>query len=147
MESKLDSILNDPEKMKAAFEMASKIMGQNGTSAPPPEVDSSALADTLQKMRQSGALDNILSGLSGNNAAQNSENVTEEQPKRSNFADMLPDLLQMLGGSASVNSDRANLLKAIKPYVNESRSGNIDRAMNMAGMAKSAKSAIRGLRR
>ena len=42
MESKLDSILNDPEKMKAAFEMASKIMGQNGASAPPPEVDSSA---------------------------------------------------------------------------------------------------------
>ena len=147
MESKLDSILNDPEKMKAAFEMASKIMGQNGASSPPPEVDSSALADTLQKMRQSGALDNILSGLSGNNTAQNTENVTEEQPKRSNFADMLPDLLQMLGGSASVNSDRANLLKAIKPYVNESRSGNIDRAMNMAGMAKSAKSAIRGLRR
>ena len=147
MESKLDSILNDPEKMKAAFEMASKIMGQNGAAAPPPEVDSSALADTLQKMRQSGALDNILSGLSGNNTAQNTENVTEEQPKRSNFADMLPDLLQMLGGSASVNSDRANLLKAIKPYVNESRSGNIDRAMNMAGMAKSAKSAIRGLRR
>ena len=147
MESKLDSILNDPEKMKAAFEMASKIMGQNGASAPPPEVDSSALADTLQKMRQSGALDNILSGLSGNNTAQNAENVTEEQPKRSNFADMLPDLLQMLGGSASVNSDRANLLKAIKPYVNESRSGNIDRAVNMAGMAKSAKSAIRGLRR
>lgn len=147
MESKLDSILNDPEKMKAAFEMASKIMGQNGAPAPPPEVDSNALADTLQKMRQSGALDNILSGLSGNNTAQNSENVTEEQPKRSNFADMLPDLLQMLGGSASVNSDRANLLKAIKPYVNESRSGNIDRAMNMAGMAKSAKSAIRGLRR
>ena len=147
MESKLDSILNDPEKMKAAFEMASKIMGQNSASAPPPEVDSSALADTLQKMRQSGALDNILSGLSGNNTAQNSENVTEEQPKRSNFADMLPDLLQMLGGSASVNSDRANLLKAIKPYVNESRSGNIDRAVNMAGMAKSAKSALRGLRR
>ena len=147
MESKLDSILNDPEKMKAAFEMASKIMGQNGASTPPPEVDSNALADTLQKMRQSGALDNILSGLSGNNTAQNSENVTEEQPKRSNFADMLPDLLQMLGGSASVNSDRANLLKAIKPYVNESRSGNIDRAMNMAGMAKSAKNAIRGLRR
>ena len=147
MESKLDSILNDPEKMKAAFEMASKIMGQNGASAPPPEVDSSALADTLQKMRQNGALDNILSGLSGNNAAQNAENVTEEQPKRSNFADMLPDLLQMLGGSASVNSDRANLLKAIKPYVNESRSGNIDRAVNMAGMAKSAKNAIRGLRR
>ena len=147
MESKLDSILNDPEKMKAAFEMASKIMGQYGASAPPPEVDSSALADTLQKMRQSGALDNILSGLSGNNTAQNTENVTEEQPKRSNFADMLPDLLQMLGGSASVNSDRANLLKAIKPYVNESRSGSIDRAVNMAGMAKSAKSALRGLRR
>ena len=147
MESKLDSILNDPEKMKAAFEMASKIMGQNGASTPPPEVDPNALADTLQKMRQSGALDNILSGLSGNNTAQNSENVTEEQPKRSNFADMLPDLLQMLGGSASVNSDRANLLKAIKPYVNESRSGNIDRAVNMAGMAKSAKSALRGLRR
>ena len=147
MESKLDSILNDPEKMKAAFEMASKIMGQNGASAPPPEVDSSALADTLQKMRKSGALDNILSGLSGNNTAQNAENATEEQPKRSNFADMLPDLLQMLGGSASVNSDRANLLKAIKPYVNESRSGNIDRAVNMAGMAKSAKGAIRGLRR
>ena len=98
-------------------------------------------------MRQNGALDNILSVLSGNNTAQNSENVTEEQPKRSNFADMLPDLLQMLGGSASVNSDRANLLKAIKPYVNESRSGNIDRAVNMAGMAKSAKSALRGLRR
>lgn len=147
MENKLDSVLNDPEKMKAAFEMASKIMAQNGASAPPPEIDSNALADTLQKMRNSGALDNILSGLVSSNKAQTEENPPQSEERRSGFADMLPNILQMMGGSASVNSDRANLLKAIKPYVNESRSGSIDRAVNVAGMAKSAKSAIRGLRR
>jgi len=147
MENKLDSVLNDPEKMKAAFEMASKIMAQNGASAPPPEIDSNALADTLQKMKQSGALDNILSGLSASNTAQTAENQPQSPEKRSGFADMLPNILQMMGGSASVDNDRANLLKAIKPYVNENRSGSIDRAVNMAGMAKSAKNAIRGLRR
>ena len=146
MENKLDSILNDPEKMKAAFEMASKIVGQNGASSPPPDIDSNALADTLQKMKSSGALDNILSSLSGKQT-EKAEAVVNEPEKKSSFADMLPGILQMMGGSANVNSDRANLLKAIKPYVNEGRSGNIDRAVNMAGMAKSAKNAIKGLRR
>ncbi|MBR5265463.1 MAG: hypothetical protein IKV63_02495 [Clostridia bacterium] len=146
MENKLDSILNDPEKMKAAFEMASKIVGQNGASSPPPNIDSNALADTLQKMKSSGALDNILSSLSGKQG-EKAESVSDEPEKKNSFADMLPGILQMMGGSANVNSDRANLLRAIKPYVNEGRSGNIDRAVNMAGMAKSAKNAIKGFRR
>ena len=146
MENKLDSILNDPEKMKAAFEMASKIVGQNGASSPPPDIDSNALADTLKKMKSSGALDNILSSLSGKQGEKD-ESTVEEPEKKNSFADMLPGILQMMGGSANVNSDRANLLRAIKPYVNEGRSGNIDRAVNMAGMAKSAKNAIKGFRR
>ena len=146
MENTLDSILNAPEKMKAAFEMASKIVGQNGTSSPPPDIDSNALADTLQKMKSSGALDNILSSLSGKQG-EKTESVSDEPEKKNSFADMLPGILQMMGGSANVNSDRANLLRAIKPYVNEGRSGNIDRAVNMAGMAKSAKNAIKGFRR
>ena len=63
MESKLDSILNDPEKMKSAFEMASKIMGQNGAPAPPPEVDSDIAVFELKKELPDPELARLLNGL------------------------------------------------------------------------------------
>ena len=91
-------------------------------------------------------INSLLSSLSGRQSEKD-ESTVEEPEKKNSFADLLPGILQMMGGSANVNSDRANLLRAIKPYVNEGRSGNIDRAVNMAGMAKSAKNAIKGFRR
>ena len=60
---------------------------------------------------------------------------------------MLPNILRMLGGSDSLKSDRANLLKAIKPYVNQNRAESIDHAVNVAGMAKNARSVIDGFKK
>lgn len=147
MENKLDSILNDPEKMKAAFEMASKIMGQNTPSSPPPALDTDAVSDALHKMKQSGALDELLGRLSSAKSENPAQTKAPDGDKKGGLSDILPNILQMMGGSAAVDSDRANLLRAIKPYVNEGRSGSIDRAVNMAGMAKSAKNAIKGFKR
>lgn len=150
MDDKFNAILNDPEKMKAAFDMASKIMAQGGSKAPAPEINSNDLGSVLQNMRENGTLDSILKNLSSTSSSsgtQSTDNTKPDAKQKSNFADMLPNLLQMMGGSASLDSDKANLLKAIKPYVNESRAENIDRAVNVAGMAKSAKNMLGSLKR
>lgn len=150
MDDKFNALLNDPEKMKAAFEMASKIVGQTGT--PAPSLNTDELAGTLKKMKDSGALDNLLSNLSASSSSAPSEESrsaapSDEAQSKSSLSAMLPNLLQMMGGGTAVNSDKANLLKAIKPYVNEGRAGNIDRAVNVANMAKNAKSMLGGLKK
>ena len=172
MDDKLNSLLNDPEKMKAAFEMASQIVGQNPSTqgTPPPKINTDDLSVTFQKMRESGALDSILSSLSSQagggmpqatpnlggapqaaNVDVNANATATPNPAASaagaagagGIAAMLPNILQMMNGSSDgLNSDRTNLLNAIKPYINDGRAGSIDRAVNVAGMAKNAKSML-----
>ena len=55
----------------------------------------------------------------------------------------LPDLLQMFSGKANyIDENRLNLIRAIKPYMAETKAGSIDRAIKMANIAKAAKKAL-----
>ena len=146
MDDRLNAILGDPEKMKSIFEIASKIAGKQdwapAAETPSPE----GFKEAFKNMQESGALDGIIKNLSG--ASENeSSKKSESDGEKGGLSAMLPNILRMLGGSDSLKSDRANLLKAIKPYVNQNRAESIDHAVNVAGMAKNARSVIDGFKK
>ena len=145
MDDRLNAILGDPEKMKSVFEIASKIAGkQDGAPAETPSPE--GFKEAFKNMQESGALDGIIKKLSG--ASENeSSKKPESDGEKGGLSAMLPNILRMLGGSDSLKSDRANLLKAIKPYVNQNRAESIDHAVNVAGMAKNARSFIDGFKK
>lgn len=145
MDDRLNAILGDPEKMKSVFEIASKIAGkQDGAPAETPSPE--GFKEAFKNMQESGALDDIIKNLSG--ASENeSSKKPESDGEKGGLSAMLPNILRMLGGSDSLKSDRANLLKAIKPYVNQNRAESIDHAVNVAGMAKNARSVIDGFKK
>lgn len=151
MDDKLNAILNDPDKMKAAFEAASQFLGKNNppASAPPPPATAD-LASMLKTMQENGALNNLMQAMSGSGATAAVPSADDGDAPVSagaaagpNIAQMLPQLMQMMGaGGGGVNSQRANLVNALKPYMKEGRVGSVDRAMNMASMAKNAKTML-----
>ena len=156
MDDKLNAILNDPDKMKAAFEAASQFLGKNNqttptatASAPPTPPATSDLASMLKTMQENGALDNLMQAMSnkgGTTAGVSSDGAAPSGGSFSapNIAQMLPQIMQMMGtgGGGGINSQRADLVNALKPYMKESRMGSVDRAMSMANMAKNAKSML-----
>ena len=56
---------------------------------------------------------------------------------------LLPQLMTLFSGQGDlVKSERLDLLRAMKPYLKESRISSIDRAVKMANMTKAAASAM-----
>ena len=60
-----------------------------------------------------------------------------------NIVSLFPVLMQAISGSANlIKPERLDLINALKPYLSESRSGSIDRAIRMANITQAAKSAL-----
>lgn len=63
--------------------------------------------------------------------------------EQSPLAALLPQLMTLFSGQGDlVKSERLDLLRAMKPYLKESRISSIDRAVKMANMTKAAASAM-----
>ena len=63
--------------------------------------------------------------------------------EQSPLAALLPQLMTLFSGQGDlVKSERLDLLRAMKPYLKESRISSIDRAVRMANMTKAAASAM-----
>ncbi|MEA4921273.1 MAG: hypothetical protein VB078_10200 [Clostridiaceae bacterium] len=61
----------------------------------------------------------------------------------SGIAAMLPTLMQAMSGNGNfIKPEKLNLIKALKPYMSDTRGGSIDRAIKMANIAQAAKSAL-----
>lgn len=59
------------------------------------------------------------------------------------LAEILPPILQALSGNGDlIKPEKANLVRAFKPYLSETRSPEIDRAIRMANVARAAKKAL-----
>ena len=92
-------------------------------------------------------LNQLLDALLGS-SSQSSSGRTAEPPQASAggasaLTSALPQLLQAFSGKSNyIDENRLNLIKAIKPYMAETRAGSVDRAIKMANMAKAAKMAL-----
>lgn len=142
MDEKLGAILNDPDKMQQIMAMASSIMGKMSPGTANANVPEPSANIPVDAPPQTSQVADMLKSFMENKDTASS--ATAPSPSSAGVA-MLPQLLQMFGGGSSVKSEKANLLSAIKPYVKDGRAGNIDRALKMANMAKSAKSALGGI--
>jgi len=157
LDEKLKQLLSDENRMKQVMEVASALLGKSkapapsgetGFSAPPanppqenpPQADGAQANASSNSPPMSEMLTALLSqmGTSSDQAAPvagDADNTTSSS--------VLPRLLQMMtSNSEKVNPERLNLVKAMKPYLAESRAASIDRAVRMANVAKAAKNAL-----
>ena len=162
LNDRLKRLVSDEQSMKRVLDMASAIMERKAAAAPPAEPPAAPAAPPpvpAAPPAPTGAPDlgSVLSALldRGGPAAEPSAGESPPPPGEggarspvSALAEALPQLMQALSGSGElVSSDRANLIRAMTPYLSERRVGSLDRAMRMANVTKAAKSALHTLGR
>ena len=150
-------MLADEEGLKKVLEAAGALLEgrntqQSATAAQPqPESSAAAPADTLPALPKSpdaekpdlGALLGGLLGKADGNGISSGPSPSGDSGGQSPLSSILPQLLQTFSGKTNyIDENRLNLVKAIKPYLAESKVGNIDRAIKMANMAKVARNAL-----
>lgn len=157
LDDRLKRLVSDENSMKRVLDMASAIMAQRNAAhaAPEPPAEPAAqsdmtsiLAALLQQQKGEGSAN--AESAAGTAKAENPPGTpihTEDSGEKKNttaaFAEALPQLMQALSGNADlVKSERLNLIKAMKPYLSETRIGSLDRALRMANVTKAAKSAL-----
>jgi len=128
LEEQLGSILGDGEKMRQISELAQELFG-GGEGSPPPESgggpDLAALAQTLL----GGGASETGPGTQG------SPGITAPETA------LLGRIGRLLRRDSGDSRQRA-LLEAMKPYLSEKRRSRMDRAMQLAHMAKLAQLAM-----
>lgn len=157
LDDRLKRLVSDEQSMKRVLDLASVIMDRKAAapSAPKPEPKQDPPPDMASLL--SSLLDKSGGETSGPASAPASETpdgpraapAQESGPDQvAALAEVLPQLLQALSGHGNlVKSERANLIRAMTPYLSEGRVGSLDRAMRMANVAKAAKSALHVLGR
>lgn len=112
-----------------------------------PNLPAPSAADTGTESGSSAGLNQLLDTLFSSAAQSGSStadpSATADSGSVGTLASALPQLLQALSGKSNyIDEDRLNLVKAIKPYMAQTRAGSVDRAIKMANMAKAAKMAL-----
>ncbi|MBU5627065.1 hypothetical protein KQI82_09115 [Oscillibacter sp. MSJ-2] len=117
-EDKLNALLNDPSSMAQIMQLAQSFSAQNGNSAaPPPPPPPAPAAAAPPPAADPSPLSGLLGGLDPNLIGK-----------------LLP-LLQNTGG----NSESAQLLYALRPFLKPERQDKVDRALQLARMIHLAK--------
>ena len=140
LEERFSQLLADPERTQKAVDMARAILSQreSAPSAPSSPAPAAAAGDPPVSAADPAGLTAMLSAmLKAGDAATGS--AMEQSP----LAALLPQLMTLFSGQGDlVKSERLDLLRAMKPYLKESRISSIDRAVRMANMTKAAASAM-----
>lgn len=112
-EAKLESILNNPQAMGQIMSLAQSLGG--GGSPPPPAASPSPVQQQQQPPSQplSSPLEGFISD-----------------------PNMLSGILQMLGQYNNNDDQRVALLNALRPFVREQRYAKIDKAIQIAKLAR-----------
>jgi|GEM_PF-1017875 len=154
LDDRLKRLVSDEPGMRRVLNLASAIMERRSAAPPPPKPeapskpepppaargDVSALLASL--LAREGARDGAGAEAAAVGAAEGG--AAEKATPAAALAEALPQLLQALSGSGGdlVKSERANLIRAMAPYLSAQRAGSLDRAMRMANVTKAAKSAL-----
>lgn len=121
LEERLSNLLSDEDSRQQILRLASMLSG------------SSSSEPNTEKVRAEA--ENTKS--TGNTALPN------EDDKVSAIFAALPNLLQAISGSGDgLDSKKVNLIRAISPYISDSRGEYIDRAIRMASIAKAARDTL-----
>lgn len=160
LDEKLKSLPLDNEGLKKVLEAAGALMGHDilpqsaesqntaqPVSEPPPPLSFPSSRSNESQTDSGGTsglnqlLDTLFSGSAQDTGSTASSPPFAEGPGALSSA--LPQLLQAFSGKNNyIDENRLNLIKAMKPYMAETRAGSVDRAIKMANMAKAAKMAL-----
>lgn len=152
LDDRLDRLISDQESMRKVLETAKTILAQRDSAAsvsvsdpptkaeaPPQSPDLSSLLSTI--MDQQAAVQSQKEGLD----APEPQTQAQGMPA---LAAILPQLMQAMSGQGNlVKQERVTLLRAMRPYLKDTRLSSIDRALRMANMTKAATAALHTLGR
>lgn len=152
LDERLDRLISDQESMRKVLEMAKTILAQQDSAAsasatePPTPAAEPAPAPDLSF---------LLSAMMSQQVPpqQPSESTAANQPQQPlqgmpALAAVLPQLMQAMSGQGDlVKQERVTLLRAMRPYLKETRLSSIERALRMANMTKAATAALHALGR
>lgn len=142
LDERLSRLISDEDNMKRVLELASAVIaGQNGSSSQEkPSQNPPNQASGAATPPDSPDLTSVLGFLGANNSTTGQQNDSGSSSATTGLIELLPQLLQALSGNtSSLQGDRVNLIRAMQPYMSESRAGSIERAVRMANLTKVAK--------
>ena len=149
LEERFSQLLADPERTQKAVDMARAILSQreSAPSAPSSPAPAAAAGAPPASAADPAGLTAMLSAmLKAGDAAPGGAALPAaagSAMQQSPLAALLPQLMTLFSGQGDlVKSERLDLLRAMKPYLKESRISSIDRAVKMANMTKAAASAM-----
>lgn len=138
LDERLSRLISDDDSMKQVLELASAVMsGQSSRSStePPNQQASTSEPD----------FSSVLGTLTGSDP-QNAESTGNTSA--SAILGIMPQLLQALSGDTSMlQNDRINLVRAMQPYLSQTKAGSIERAVRMANLTKVTKDVLKLLGR
>ena len=137
-DERLSRLISDDDSMKQVLELASAVMsGQSSCSSTDSPKQETAVPEP--------DLSSVLGALSSSDP-ESSESAGNTSA--SAILGIMPQLLQALSGDTSMlQNDRINLVRAIQPYLPQTKAGSIERAVRMANLTKVAKDVLKLLGR
>ena len=117
-EDQINSILSDPEQMSRITELANSLLSGGGSAGAAAEADTAGSMPDLSRLAES-----LRDGVSADSA-------------------LLGRLGRLLHRAQAENGREHALLEAMTPYLSEKRRSKMDRAMQLAHMAKLAQLAM-----
>ena len=152
LDDRLDRLISDQESMRKVLEMAKTILAQRDSAASVSASDPSAKTEEpLQTPDLSSLLSTIISQQTTAQPQPEGPAAPEPQAQTQGMpplAAILPQLMQAMSGQGNlVRQERVTLLRAMRPYLKDTRLASIDRALRMANMTKAATAALHTLGR
>lgn len=152
LDERLDRLITDQESMRKVVEMAKTILAQRDSAGP---ASANEPAQNEPETAAAPDLSSLLSTIMSQQAppSQQPESAPAGDPQQapqgvSALAAVLPQLMQAMSGQGNlVKQERVTLLRAMRPYLKDTRLGSIDRALKMANMTKAATAALHTLGR
>ena len=145
LDERLSQLLSDPAAIERLTELARAIQTRQNSTDPaaPIQVPPTPQEETPL----TSVLSNLLSDKQSS-GAQQSTPQDANTPPISPLVTLLPQIMQAVSGNGDfVKRERVNLLQAMRPYLKEHRTDNIDRAIKMANITKAATLAMHELGR
>ena len=153
LDERLDRLIADQESMRKVLDMAKTILAQRDSAASESATEPAPPSDTFASGPE---LSSLLSTVLGQQDASATKPDTSgvEQPSQASLqgipalAAILPQLMQAMSGQGNlIKQERITLLRAMRPYLKDTRLTSIDRAVRMANMTKAATAALHVLGR
>lgn len=153
LDERLDRLISDQESMRKVLDMAKTLLTQRDSAEPASVAEPASETVSATSAPEFSTLLSAVLNQQSTPTAPSDTPPNEQQSQAAlqgmpALAAVLPQLLQAMSGQGDlVKQERVTLLRAMRPYLKDTRLNSIDRALRMANMTKAATAAIHALGR